>query len=159
MDIDLDDIDQALIVALQRDGRLSYAELGELVGLSAGGARLRVLRLQERGVMEVVGVTDPKRLGYERMAMVGVSVQGDARAIADRIGSLEGVIYLVIGTGPYDLLVELIAPDSDALYALVNEGVRGVPGVLGVQTFDYHAIHTHHFTWRPRGRGAEPGSP
>jgi Lrp/AsnC family transcriptional regulator for asnA, asnC and gidA len=150
MDLELDDVDRALIVALQLDGRLTYAELGERVGLSAGGARLRVLRLEERGIMQVVGVTDPLRLGYERMAMVGVTVQGDAREIADRIGELDGVIYLVLGTGPYDLLVEILAPTAEALFDIINTGVRGVPGVAGVQTFDYHSIHTHRFIWRPR---------
>lgn len=150
MEAELDEIDRALIVALQLDGRLSYAELGERVGLSAGGARLRVLRLEERGIMQVVGVTDPLRLGYERMAMVGVTVHGDAHEIADRIGALDGVIYLVLGTGPFDLLVELIAPDSAALFDLINTGVRGVHGVAAVQTFDYHSIHTHRFIWGPR---------
>jgi Lrp/AsnC family transcriptional regulator for asnA, asnC and gidA len=150
MDTDLDDIDRALIVALQLDGRLTYAELGEQVGLSAGGARLRVRRLEERGILQVVGVTDPLRLGYERMAMLGVTVQGDARRIADAIGALEGVIYLVIGSGPFDLLVEVLAETPDALFAIVNDQVRAVPGVVSVQTFDYHAIHTHRFIWGPR---------
>lgn len=150
MESELDDIDRALIVALQLDGRLSYAELGERIGLSAGGARLRVLRLEERGILQVVGVTDPLRLGYERMAMAGVTVQGDARAIADRIGALDGVIYLVLGTGPYDLLVEVLAADADGLYELVNTGIRGIDGVVSVQLFDYHEIHTHRFIWGPR---------
>lgn len=150
MESELDDIDRALIVALQLDGRLTYAELGDAVGLSAGGARLRVLRLEERGILQVVGVTDPLRLGYERMAMVGVTVQGDVRAVADLIGALDGVIYLVLGSGPFDLLVEILAADADALFETINAGVRGVPGVLGVQTFDYHSIHTHRFIWRPR---------
>jgi Lrp/AsnC family transcriptional regulator for asnA, asnC and gidA len=150
MDTDLDDIDRELIVALQLDGRLTYAELGERVGLSAGGARLRVLRLEERGILQVVGVTDPLRLGYERMAMLGVTVQGDARAVADQIGKLDGVIYLVLGSGPFDLLVEVLAETPDALFAIVNDQVRAVAGVVSVQTFDYHAIHTHRFIWGPR---------
>jgi Lrp/AsnC family transcriptional regulator for asnA, asnC and gidA len=150
MEADLDDIDSALIVALQQDGRLTYAELGELVGLSAGGARLRVRRLEERGILQVVGVTDPLLLGYERMAMLGVTVMGDARSVADTLGSLEGVIYLVLGSGPFDLLVEVIAPDADAMFALVNERVRSVPGVASVQTFSYYSIHTHRFIWGPR---------
>src|SRR5688572_5808404 len=116
MESDIDDIDSALIVALQQDGRLTYAELGELVGLSAGGARLRVRRLEERGILQVVGVTDPLLLGYERMAMLGVTVTGDARSVADTLGSLDGVIYLVLGSGPFDLLVEVIAPDADAMF-------------------------------------------
>ena len=150
MESDIDDIDSALIVALQQDGRLTYAELGELVGLSAGGARLRVRRLEERGILQVVGVTDPLLLGYERMAMLGVTVTGDARSVADTLGSLDGVIYLVLGSGPFDLLVEVIAPDADAMFELVNERVRSVPGVASVQTFSYYSIHTHRFIWGPR---------
>jgi Lrp/AsnC family transcriptional regulator for asnA, asnC and gidA len=150
MESDIDGIDSALIVALQQDGRLTYAELGELVGLSAGGARLRVRRLEERGILQVVGVTDPLLLGYERMAMLGVTVTGDARSVADTLGSLDGVIYLVLGSGPFDLLVEVIAPDADAMFELVNERVRSVPGVASVQTFSYYSIHTHRFIWGPR---------
>ena len=150
MESDIDDIDSALIVALQQDGRLTYAELGELVGLSAGGARLRVRRLEERGILQVVGVTDPLLLGYERMAMLGVTVTGDARFVADTLGSLDGVIYLVLGSGPFDLLVEVIAPDADVMFELVNERVRSVPGVASVQTFSYYSIHTHRFIWGPR---------
>jgi Lrp/AsnC family transcriptional regulator, regulator for asnA, asnC and gidA len=150
MNDDLDEIDRALIVALQLDGRATYAELGEKVGLSQGGARLRVLRLEERGILQVIGVTDPLRLGYDRMAMVGVTVQGDVTPVADAIGALDGVIYLVVGTGPYDLLVEILAADADQLFALVNDGIRAIPGVVSLQTFDYHSIHTHRFIWRPR---------
>ncbi len=150
LDDGLDAIDRALIVALQEDGRLTYAELGELIGLSSGGARLRVLRLQERGILQVVGVTDPLKLGYERMAMIGIAVDGDIRAVADEIGAIDGVIYLVIAAGTFDLLVEVIAVDADALFELINERIRRVPGVASAQTFSYYSIHTHRFTWGPR---------
>lgn len=150
LDDGLDSIDRSLIVALQHDGRLTYAELGELVGLSSGGARLRVLRLQERGILQVVGVTDPLKLGYERMAMIGIEVDGDIRAVADTIGAIDGVIYLVLAAGTFDLLVEVIAADSEALFELINERIRAVPGVAKAQTFSYYSIHTHRFTWGPR---------
>lgn len=150
LDDGLDSIDRALIVALQEDGRLTYAELGDLVGLSSGGARLRVLRLQERGILQVVGVTDPLKLGYERMAMIGIEVDGDIRAVADAIGAIDGVIYLVLAAGTFDILVEVIAVDADALFELINERIRAVPGVSKAQTFSYYSIHTHRFTWGPR---------
>jgi Lrp/AsnC family transcriptional regulator, regulator for asnA, asnC and gidA len=145
----LDTIDGALIVALQEDGRLTYAELGALVGLSAGGARLRVRRLEERKILQVVGVTDPLLLGYERMAMLSVSVEGDVRAAANDIGNLDGVIYVVVGAGSFDLLVEVIALDTDALLVL-SQRIRGIPGVARCDTFSYYEIHTHRFNWRPR---------
>ncbi|NKX51996.1 Lrp/AsnC family transcriptional regulator [Arthrobacter deserti] len=143
---DLDDVDRLLITQLQTDGRLSYSEPGALAGLPAGGARRRVLRLQERGVLEVVGVTDPLKLGYRSMAMLGIRVTGDVNEVADAIGSLEEVIYLVLVAGSIDLLVEVIAPDAGALFGTINEKIRRVPGVGQLETFTYYRTHTHRFT-------------
>lgn len=148
----LDETDEHLLALLQQDGRLSYAELGERVGLSAGGARMRVLRLQERGVLQVVGVTDPLKLGYQRMAMLMVRVDGDVRQVADAIDAIEGVIYQVMGAGSFDLLVEVIARDTEELFALVNDRIRRVEGVAAVETFGYYGIRTHRFTWGTAAR-------
>ena len=49
-DPELDDIDKAIIRELQRDGRMSYADLGPAVGLSQAAVRQRVQRLIEREV-------------------------------------------------------------------------------------------------------------
>jgi Lrp/AsnC family transcriptional regulator, regulator for asnA, asnC and gidA len=146
----LDEVDRALIGALQQDGRLTYADLGKLVGLSPGGARLRVRRLEERNVLEVVAVTDPLMLGYERMSMLGISIDGDVRAAADAIGVLDEVIYLVIGAGTFDLMVEVIAANADALFTLINDHIRRVPGVTRCETFSYYEIHTQLFVWGTR---------
>jgi Lrp/AsnC family transcriptional regulator for asnA, asnC and gidA len=89
---DLDEIDRALITALQNDGRLGYAELGALVGLTAGGARKRVKRLEDRQIIQVVAVTDPLRLGYQSMAMVGIVATGDVEEIARLAGEINEVI-------------------------------------------------------------------
>ena len=45
--------------------------------------RQRVQRLIESGVTQIVAVTDPLMLGFRRMAMVGLRVEGDLRAVAD----------------------------------------------------------------------------
>lgn len=146
----LDAIDRTLISALQSDGRLGYAELGQLVGLTPGGARRRVVRLEERRVIQVVGVTDPLKLGYRNMAMLGVVVDGDIEATADAIGEIDGVIYIVIGAGTFDLLVEVIAEDNSALFDIIGKRIRGVPGVKKTETFTYYSIHTHRFKWGTR---------
>jgi Lrp/AsnC family transcriptional regulator for asnA, asnC and gidA len=146
----LDTTDRTLITALQRDGRLGYAELGELVGLTPGGARRRVVRLQERGVLQIVGVTDPLKLGYRHMAMLGIEVVGDVAETADAIGEIEDVVYVVTGAGAFDILVEVIAEDADQLFDVITRKVRRVPGVARTETFTYYAIHTHRFGWGTR---------
>ena len=80
---ELDDTDKAIIRALQLDGRTPYSKLGPAVGLSQAAVRQRVQRLIDRGVMQVVAVTDPATLGFAVQAMVAVSVTGDVRKVAD----------------------------------------------------------------------------
>ncbi|MEU6412922.1 Lrp/AsnC family transcriptional regulator [Microbispora sp. NPDC046933] len=143
----LDEIDRQLLTLLQKDGRLAYSELGNTTGLSAGAVRARVLRLQEDGILQVVGVTDPLRLGYRNMAMLAINVEGDIDATADAIGEVDGVIYVILAAGSVDLLVEVIATSSDELYEIINRRLRTIPGVRTVETFMYYRIHTHRFAW------------
>ena len=144
---DLDPVDRQLLRRLQADGRASYAALAEAVGLSAPAVRLRVQRLTDRGVLQVVAVTDPIALGYPVMAMVAVTTTGDVRAVADAVGAIDHVIYLVLTAGAQDLLVEVVCRSSDELASVVNERIRTVPGVVGTTVSPYYAIHTHRFTW------------
>lgn len=147
---DLDDIDRALLTALQEDGRLGYSELGQLVGLTAGGARKRVMRLEDRGILQIVGVTNPLKLGYRSMAMVGIEADGDLEEVAAALNEIENVIYVVLAAGRYDLLVEVIANDQEALFELVNQRLRPTPGVRRAETFTYYGIRTHRFGWGAR---------
>ena len=67
----LDDVDVRLLEALQRDGRMGWAELGRTAGLSASATAERVRRLEESGV--ITGYTcevDPEKLGLPIHALV-----------------------------------------------------------------------------------------
>jgi Lrp/AsnC family transcriptional regulator for asnA, asnC and gidA len=145
--VDLDAVDRQLLRMLQGDGRTSYAAMAEQVGLSAPAVRLRVQRLQDAGVLQVVAVTDPIALGYPVMALVAVTVSGDVRAVADALGAVENVIYLVLTSGEQDLLVEVVCRSNDELLVVVNDEIRAVPGVVSVRVSPYYGIHTHRFTW------------
>jgi len=148
--IDLDEIDKAILSELQSDGRISYADLGPLVGLSAAATRQRVQRLLDNQVVRVVGVTDPQMVGYPVMAMLGIRVDGDVRSIADAVASVQGVIYVVLSSGSFDLLIEVICEDTMALLALINDEVKGIDGVREVESFLYFGTHTHRFGWTVR---------
>ena len=143
----LDETDKQILRALQQDGRVSYADLGPTVGLSAPAARARVQRLIDTGVVRVVGVTDPIALGLPTMAMLGVRAEGDIRAAADTIAAREGVIYVVLTAGAFDLFVEVVCHTPAELLDLINDGIKPVPGVTHVETFTYFGIHTHRFVW------------
>jgi len=148
--IELDDIDKRIVTELQRDGRISYADLGPIVGLSPAAVRQRVQRILDAGVVQVVGVTDPSAVGYPVMAMLGVQVDGDVTEIADEIATVDGVIYIVMSAGSFDLMVEVICEDTMALLDLINRRVKTVKGVRHVESFVYFGIHTHRFGWGVR---------
>jgi Lrp/AsnC family transcriptional regulator for asnA, asnC and gidA len=146
----LDDVDKRLIEALQEDGRRPYTQLAQAVGLSEAAVRQRVRRLVDTGVTQIVAVTDPMTLGFRRMAMIGVRVEGDVRAAADAITALAEIDYLVIVAGSYDLLVEVVCEDDDDLLALLNDKIRAVAGVTNTDTFTYLKICKETYTWGTR---------
>lgn len=150
MTIALDDVDKRLIESLQEDGRRPYTQLAQAVGLSEAAVRQRVCRLVETGVTQIVAVTDPMVLGFRRTAMVGVRVEGDVRAAAEAIAALAEIDYLVIVAGSFDLLVEAVCEDDEALLELLNDKIRAVPGVTSTDTFTYLKICKETYTWGTR---------
>jgi Lrp/AsnC family transcriptional regulator for asnA, asnC and gidA len=133
----LDEVDKALVTALQRNGRESYAALAKVVGLSEAAVRQRVQRLLDDGVVQIVGVTDPMVMGFRRWAMIGIVVQGDVRTVSDQLASIEEIDYVVLCAGSFDLLIEVVCEDDDRLLALLNDTVRSIPGVHSTETFVY----------------------
>ena len=150
MSFALDDVDKRLIESLQEDGRRPYTQLAQAVGLSEAAVRQRVRRLVDTGVTQIVAVTDPLTLGFRRMAMIGVRVEGDVRAAADAIASFPEIDYLVIVAGSFDLLVEAVCEDDDDLLALLNGKIRTVPGVVSTDTFTYLKICKETYAWGTR---------
>ncbi len=146
----IDDTDKAIIEALQADGRMPYTRLGATVGLSEAAVRQRVQRLTESGVVQIVAVTDPLMLGFSRMAMVGLKVEGDLRTVAADIAAIPDVSYVVIVSGSFDLLMEVVCEDDDHLLTILNDKVRAIPGIRSTETFTYLRLDKQTFAWGTR---------
>lgn len=145
-----DDIDKALVTALQRNGRESYAALAKIVGLSEAAVRQRVQRLLDDGVVQIVGVTDPMVMGFQRWAMVGIVVEGDVRKVADQLTAIDEIDYVVLTAGSFDLLIEVVCADDDRLLALLNDHVRSIPAVRSTETFVYLKLAKQTYAWGAR---------
>ncbi|MGW2512331.1 Lrp/AsnC family transcriptional regulator [Streptomyces scopuliridis] len=143
----MDDTDRAILRELQADGRIPYAELGPKVGLSPSAARLRLQRLIDTKTVQVVGVTDPMAMGQQTMALLGLRIEGDPRAVADELSRHDEVVYAVLASGRFDLFAEIVCGRPRDLLDFINDVVRPVEGVASVENFPYFAIHTHRFMW------------
>jgi Lrp/AsnC family transcriptional regulator for asnA, asnC and gidA len=146
----LDDVNKSIIEQLQRDGRMSYAALAKVVGLSEAAVRQRVQRLLDSEVMQIVAVTDPLTIGFARQAMIGIRVEGDMRPVAKSLAEIPEIDYVVICAGGYDLLVELVCTDDDHLLRLLNDTIRAIPGVTTTETFVYLKLAKQTYAWGTR---------
>jgi len=145
----LDEISKRIIEQLQADGRQSYAAIGKAIGLSEAAVRQRVQRLHEAGVMQIVAVTDPLKLGFRRQAMIGLRCDGDLEKLADQLSAMEEIDYVVLTAGSFDLLLEVVCEDDDHLLEILSR-VRGVPSVTSTETFVYLKLRKQTYTWGTR---------
>jgi DNA-binding Lrp family transcriptional regulator len=85
-----------------------------------------------------------------RQAMIGLRVDGDLRAVADRLAAVPEVDYVVICAGSFDLLAGVVCEDDQALLRLLNEAIRVIPGVRSTETFLYLELAKQTYTWGTR---------
>lgn len=148
--VQLDDVSKAIIEQLQQDGRRAYATIGKAVGLSEAAVRQRVQRLLDAGVMQIVAVTDPLQVGFNREALVGVIVDGDIVPVADAIAALPEVSYVVLTAGSFDVLCEVVCEDDDHLLDVINGRIRSISGVRSTQSFVYLKLRKQTYAWGTR---------
>ena len=146
----LDDASKGIIEQLQEDGRRSYAAIAAAVGLSEAAVRARVQKLTDGGVLQIVAVTDPLHVGFQRQAMVGIKVSGDMTDVATRLGDLQKVAYCVTTAGSFDILAEVVCEDDEHLLEVISRDIRTLPGVAATETFVYLKLNKQHYNWGTR---------
>jgi Lrp/AsnC family transcriptional regulator, regulator for asnA, asnC and gidA len=146
----LDELSKLIVEQLQQDGRKSYAEIGKAVGLSEAAVRQRVQKLTDKGVMQIVAVTDPMQLGFYTQAMIGIRCNGDTTNLADELSKLPEVDYVVITAGSFDILAEVVCENDDSLINLLNNKIRKFDGVTSTETFVYLKLQKQLYNWGTR---------
>ncbi|QPS44949.1 Lrp/AsnC family transcriptional regulator [Burkholderia humptydooensis] len=99
-----DEIDIALISLLQNDGRASYSDLSQKVGLSISGCRTRVLHLLRSGVIQIGAIKQRSNMIDDFIFGIGINVNGDIDAAARILSSGWGLEFLARTVGRFDVL-------------------------------------------------------
>ena len=90
---EVSDLDKRIIEHLQADGRRPYTQIAADLGVSEAAVRARTNRLIERGILQVVGVTDPLKLGFHQMAMIGIRCESDRLvSVAEQVADMPEVV-------------------------------------------------------------------
>jgi Lrp/AsnC family transcriptional regulator, regulator for asnA, asnC and gidA len=133
---DLDDTDFKIIESLRKDGRVAFTQIAEQLGVSPGMIRQRYGRLVDQGFLKVVAITNPLRMGYKTMAMIGIRAEGSKLlAVAEKVSRLDEVIYLVISSGRFDIFAEVVCRDNEDLLRFITEKLSTIDGVRESESF------------------------
>lgn len=144
----LDDIDRRVVAALQAEGRRAFSSIADEFGISESVVRYRVQRLEEAGILQVVGIADPLRIGFDLMAMVGVKVvPGSIADVCDALKALPETSYVAAVAGRYDVLVEVVCRDTSHFQQLLTEQVHDIFGVASTESFLILEIHKMAYGW------------
>lgn len=132
----LDEIDRYIIDILRQDGRTAFAKIAQHLRVSPGMIRVRYNRLVELGILKVAAITNPLRMGYKTMAMVGIRTDGNRMLeVAEKVASFEEVIYLIVVSGRFDILTEVVVKDHADLLRFITERLYSVEGVRESESF------------------------
>jgi Lrp/AsnC family leucine-responsive transcriptional regulator len=139
----VDEIDRALLAALQADATQAYAALGKAVGLSAGSAHERVRKLRERGVIRRTTIdVDPAAVGRGVLAFVMLQANawmGDP-STRDDLAAIPEIQEAHIIAGSASLLVKIRTSTPEQLQAVLRrvfdvDGVSGAETIVVLETF------------------------
>lgn len=153
--IRLDRVDQGIIEALQGDGRRPYSRIAAELGVSEGSVRYRVGRLEEAGILQVVGIADPLKVGFNTMALVGVRVEpGKLPQVCAELARLPQTSYVAMVTGAFDVFAEVICRDPADFRSFLTDHVHAIDGIRAAESFMILELHKLAYGWGVAG--AEP---
>lgn len=120
---DLDDTDVAILRALADDARISMAELGRTVGLSAPSVTERLRRLEESGIVRGYAASiDPAALGLPLAAYVRIRpMPGQLNKVADVLAGLAAVVACDRVTGEDCFIAKVHVRSMEALEAVIDQ--------------------------------------
>ncbi len=147
-DISLDELDIKLIQYLQKDGRIPYTELADILETTSGTVRNRVQRLKDHQLLKVVGVVNPFKTGLPTVAMLGVKVQlNKFDEVIHKLSGIPEVRFVASSTGRYDLFVEVITTTNKNLYDIIKNEFGKIDGIQSTETHMFIEIHKQSYDW------------
>ena len=133
----LEDLDREIIEMHQQDVFFSYSDLSKKWGVTDATIRNRIKRLKNSGVMDMIMVLNPFKVGYNTFAVIGIKIEIDADPdqVVATLHSIPGVTNVIMVAGRYDIFVHYVCQNMETYRVFVSETLRKVPGIANVESF------------------------
>jgi Lrp/AsnC family transcriptional regulator, leucine-responsive regulatory protein len=125
-----------LLALIQRDGRKSYAQLGERVGLSPAAVHGRLMKLHKAGILRHwSAAVSADAIGYPVLAYIRIQTDmpANARGLAEIVTTLPEILECHYIGGEWNCLLKVRAATQAELDAFVAERITPLPGILRLQ--------------------------
>lgn len=137
--LDLDATDRRILTVLQKEGRVTNAELSERINLSPSACHRRVQRLEEEGYISgYVALLDARRMGRPTTVFVEITLQGQADDLLDRfekeVARVPDILECHLMAGAADYLLKIIAQDTEDFARIHRQYLSRLPGVAQMQS-------------------------
>ncbi len=144
----LSDTDRRIVHALSDDGRVPFQSVADELGISETQVRNRVHEMVAAGVMNVIAIVNPMSFAYTTVAWVAVRVAPGHKVIdvAGALSDLPHITYVTVCTGRVDIFAELACVSPDELRRVLDDDIRQLPGIGGVEVSLYQALHYKRLT-------------
>jgi Lrp/AsnC family transcriptional regulator, leucine-responsive regulatory protein len=137
--IEIDATDRRILTALQRDGRITNADLSDIVNLSPSACHRRVQRMEETGVIAAyVALLNPRALGKPTTVFVEITLQGQADDLLDAfetaVARVPDILECHLMAGTADYLLKILAEDTEDFARIHRQYLSRLPGVAKMQS-------------------------
>lgn len=133
----LDNLGWRMLTELQKDARISFAELGRRVGLSTPAVAQRVRRMEDEGIIRAYRAEiNPSRVGLPITAFIRMSIVGDVLAkLTAQVSSMPEIVECYRTTGEDSFIMRVNAVSVEHLNNLIDHltpyGTTSTSLVLG----------------------------
>ncbi len=135
----MDAIDRRILAALQKQGRMTNAELSEKVHLSPSACHRRVQRLEDEGLIrDYVALLDARKLGCPTTVFVEITLSGQTdevlEAFETAVAKIPDVLECHLMAGTADYLLKVVARDTEDFAQIHRRSLSRLPGVAQMQS-------------------------
>ena len=137
VEVPLDDLDRDILEMHQTDVFFSYIELAEKWEVTDATIRNRVKRLKASGVMDVILVMNPYKIGFSTFAIIGVKIDtgADLDEVVSKLLAIPGVNNLIMVAGRYDFFINYVCKNLEEYRQFISNQLRKIPGISNVESF------------------------
>jgi Lrp/AsnC family transcriptional regulator, leucine-responsive regulatory protein len=137
--IQIDATDRRILTVLQREGRITNAELSEQINLSPSACHRRVQRLEDEGLIAAyVALLDARLLGKPTTVFVEITLQGQADDVLDaferEVARVPDILECHLMAGTADYLLKIVAEDTEDFARIHRQYLSRLPGVAKMQS-------------------------